>query len=57
MCYINMKNRYLNEKERERAREREREREIVHYKSLLNVLETVQSKCKDQAAADPSSYI
>jgi hypothetical protein len=30
---------------------------LVHYKSLLSVLESVQSKSKDQAAADVSSYI
>jgi hypothetical protein len=30
---------------------------LVHYKSLLSVLETVQSKSKSQAAADDSSYI
>ncbi|XP_048727017.1 zinc finger MYM-type protein 1-like [Ostrea edulis] len=29
---------------------------LAHYKSLLNVLETVQSKSKGQAAADASSY-
>jgi len=30
---------------------------FVHFKSLLSVLKTVQSKCKGQAAADDSSYI
>jgi hypothetical protein len=59
--------------ERERERERERAPTqlqlvwfidhdtlswlFVHFKSLLSVLETVQSKYKGQAAADASSYI
>jgi hypothetical protein len=30
---------------------------LVHFKSLLSVLETVQSKCNGQTAADASSYI
>jgi len=30
---------------------------LVHYKSLLSVLETIQSKSKSQAAAEASSYI
>ena len=60
-------------KHRERERERERAPTqlqlvwfidhdtlswlFVHFKSLLSVLETVQSKYKGQAAADASSYI
>jgi hypothetical protein len=30
---------------------------FVHFKSLLSVLETVQSRCKCQAAADASHHI
>jgi len=30
---------------------------LVHYKSLLSVIETDKSKSKDQATADASSYI